>query len=192
MGVVKITSMYDEEREARSGKKYSVRVVKGVKYGTDESWEQPIFHNNKDLMRKIDNFGKGELANFKYEKNGKYYDVVDIVAPDAEIIEKIDSGEMIEKRAKPSGGGNKSSYASKGNSSGMSKEEWAEKDRATNVRIAKSVAIKLACENTKVGTAPEALIEQAMAYVPWLLDASDPVTVGDIDTGADGLEPPVE
>ena len=73
MSVIRIESIYDEQRTAKSGKKYGVTVVTGTRYGTDEKWEQPIFSNNKKILQQLAEFGKGDVANFKYEENGKFH-----------------------------------------------------------------------------------------------------------------------
>jgi hypothetical protein len=192
MSVIRIESIYDETRIAKgSGKPYKVTVVTGIKYGTDEEWQQPIFANDKSMLAKLSEFGKGDVANFKYEQNGKFFDLIDIQVPDKALIDKIDSGE-VDVPTKSQGGGKKNSSSNGFNGSTndkMSKAEWAEKDRLTNFRIAKAVALKAAVDNTKIGTNAETLIGLSEELIPWLLNTSEasPLTEGD-----DPLDPPTE
>ena len=188
MSVIRIESIYDEQRVAKSGKKYGVTVVTGTRYGTDEKWEQPIFSNNKKILQQLAEFGKGDVANFKYEENGKFHDLVTIEVPSKELISKIDTGE-VSTASKGGGGGKRSSNVSNTGSDKMSKGEWAEKDRLTIIRIAKAVALKAAVDNTKLGITPSALISMAEELIPWLMDTS---ITSNIDTGEDALSPPIE
>jgi hypothetical protein len=201
MGVIRISAIYDEQRTARgSGKPYSVRVVEGKKAGSDKDWMQPIFMNNKFLLDKLNQFGKGEYANFVYEKNTKngrdVFDLVDIREPDPEYVEKLESGEVVDSRVKTSSGGSgKSSSANKGGSS-LTKEEWAEKDRAKNMGIAKAVALKAAVElsaGKKGSVTTDELIDVANAFLPYLLDTEPLAEAPPWDTdGDDPLAPPTE
>jgi hypothetical protein len=187
MGIIKISDIYNETRTSKHGKKYTVRLVKGTKYGTDEAWEQPIFDNNKKLLAELDEFGKGDVANFVYKKNGNFYDVVSIEQPDPDMIAKIDSGE-VEVPTKKSGGGYSGGTRGGGakTSGGLTKEEWAEKDRLTNIRIAKAVALKAAVDVGK--KTAKTITAFADELVPYLLDTGSDDTK---DTGDDPLDPPV-
>ena len=191
MSVIKIESIYEEQRIAKqSGKPYKVTVVTGTKYGSGDSWEQPIFANNKSLLRQLSEFGKGDVANFKYEENGKYHDLISIEIPDKALIDKIDSGE-VNTSAKSQGGSGKKTYSGGSNTSSdkMSKAEWAEKDRLTIIRIAKAVALKAAIDNTKVGTKPCDLMEMADEFLPYLMDMDLSTGSG---SGGDPLDPPTD
>jgi hypothetical protein len=191
MSVIRINSIYEETRTSKAGKKYGVTVVTGTKYGTDDDWEQPIFSNNKKMLRQLEEFGKGDVANFRYEKNDRgYNDLVAVETPNKELIAKIDSGEVT-TFSKGGGGGKSSSNVSNGGGSDkMSKAEWAEKDRLTNIRISKAVALKVAADNAKTGTIPTALITFAEELMPWLLDTGNDGAVT-VDP-EDALSPPVE
>ena len=191
MSVIRIESIYKEKRISKAGKSYGVTVVTGTKYGTDENWEQPIFDNDKRMLAQLEEFGKGDVANFKYEKNGKFFDLTSIEIPDKALIDKIDSGDIDTDAKFRGGSGNKKSYGgSNGASDKMSKEEWAEKDRLTIIRIAKAVALKAAIDNSKVGTKPCDLMELADEFIPYLLD----VGINDVKTvdPEDALSPPIE
>lgn len=190
MTVARITGIYNETRTSKGGKEYQVRVVKGVKYGTEVDWEQPIFLNDKKILRKLEDYAKGDVANFKYEKKGNFFNLVDITDPDPEYLAKIDNGEVTEPR-RQTGGSSYSGGSKKTSSGGLTKEEWAEKDRVKTLAIAKAVALKAAVDNTKIGTTAEALIEFAEQLIPWLLKTGgrkDERT----DDGTDPLDPPVE
>src|SRR5210317_38458 len=99
MGVIHITNIYDEQRTARgTGKPYMVRIVEGTKVGTNKEWMQPIFMNNNRLIDALAQFGKGEVANFVYEKqtrNGReFFDLADIREPDEDYLEKLKSEDV--------------------------------------------------------------------------------------------------
>jgi len=196
MSVIKINSIYEEQRIAKaSGKPYKVTVVTGTRYGSDETWEQPIFANNKRLLQQLAEFGKGDVANFKYEENGKFHDLVSIEIPDKALIDKIDSGD-IDTPAKSQGGGNQnSSYSGykqgTGTSNKMSKAEWAEKDRLTIIRIAKAVALKAAIDNTKIGTKAETVCAHAEEFLSYLMSTNIGTTSIGVDKD-DPLDPPTD
>jgi hypothetical protein len=91
-----------------------------------------------------------------------------------------------------SGGGRKSTGGTTSKaSSTMSKEEWAAKDKATKESIARAVAIKLACDNTKVGTLPSVMVEQAVEYLPFLM-GEDEILFDKVEDPEDALSPPTE
>jgi hypothetical protein len=166
MPVVKIESIKDRTRTSKKGKKYKVVEVQGTKYGTDENWSTDIFKNQEDLLESLEEFGPGELVNFKFTKNGNFYDLTELSEPDAEMLEKIDAGEF-DAPKKTTGG------TRKGGGSTMSKEEWAEKDRLTNIRIAKAVALKAAIDMGKKTT--KTILAQAEEFLPYLLTTDDDV-----------------
>lgn len=182
MGIIRIDSIKDESRVSKQGKKYNVTCVRGTYYGSDDEWQQDIFKNDKKMLRKLEEFGKGDVANFVYEKNGTYFDLVDIREPEAEYLSKIDNGEV--ETGKPKKKYEKQTAKSTGNSNSMSKEEWAEKDRLTNIRIAKAVALKAAIDAGKKTV--KTIIPFAEELLPWLLDPEIAI-VGDLD---DPLDPP--
>jgi hypothetical protein len=71
----------------------------------------------------------------------------------------------------------------------MSKEEWAAKNEVDRIRIAKSVALKAAVENTKVGTKSLEIIAMANDFMPFLTnDKIEPDAM--LDAGEDGLDAP--
>ena len=189
MPVIKIDKIATRTKTSAKGKKYKVKTIEGVKYGSDEPWSVDVFINQTDLLEELDEFSPGELVNVKFKKNGNFYDVVGFEEPDAELIQKIDSGEF-ETPAKKTTGGKGSTSGGGARNSSMSKEEWAEKDRLTNIRIAKAVALKAAVDNTKMGTDAKALMEFADKLLPYLMNTKVPEKVA--DKGKDALDPPTE
>lgn len=187
MPIIKLTGVYTDKLGQSAAKR-----IEGTRIDNGAEWSKKFFADNKELMFQLEEFGVGDIINVKVQqgKNPMHWNIIGFYAVDEEYANKIKgtgapTGNPTAKRRSSS----PSPSPSKSSSSGMSKEEWAEKDRATQVRIAKAVAIKLACDNSKVGTAPEKLIEEANAYIPWLLDSSDPVPSV---TGDDPLDPPVD
>ena len=78
-------------------------------------------------------------------------------------------------------GGRKSGGGKGAKSNGLTKEEWAEKDRLTNIRIAKAVAIKVAAVAGK--TTPKAIMDLADKLLPYLMNT-------DVGEKEDPLDPP--
>ena len=164
MPIIEISSVKEQTRTSGKGNKYKVVVVEGTKYGTNgEEWSTNIFKNQTDLLDMLDEFGPGEMANFKFKKNGKFWDLQTIEAP---------TEENLEYAANPTPSSSPNSGVKK-SSNGMSKEEWAEKDRLTKESIARAVAVKLAMDNTKMGTKPDVIIKEAVEYLPYLLGVDD-------------------
>ena len=186
MPVIHIDKIADRTKTSAKGKKYKVVSVEGTKYGSDEPWTTDIFANKMELIDMLNEFGPGDTANFKFVKNGNFYDLSEIAEP---TEENLKYAEEHSNPTKQTTGGKSGSGGSTTKSSAMSKSEWAEKDRLTNIRIAKAVAIKLACDNTKVGTNMDALIDMAEELVPWLLDTDINSMGADPE---DALEPPTE
>jgi hypothetical protein len=118
----------------------------------------------------------------KHEKNGKFWNVSDIVALSEEEAESASNP--------PKRGGTKSSKSGGGkpnSSDSMSKAEWAEKDRITRLSIAKSASLKQAVANLKEGATANAVLKRAEEFLPYLLDLTEPATA---DDGTDPLDPP--
>ena len=189
MPVITISKIADRTKTSAKGKKYKVVSVEGTKYGSDETWTTDIFANKNELLDMLNEFGPGDTANFKFVKNGNFYDLTEIVEPTEENLEYAAENSSPRKSTggKPASSGGGGGGAKAGT---MSKGEWAEKDRLTNIRIAKAVAIKLACDNTKAGTNIDALIEMAEELVPWLLDTN--IAQPEPKGNDDPLDPPVE
>ena len=184
MPVIKIDKIADRTKTSKKGKKYKVVSVEGTKYGSDEPWTTDIFANKNELLDMLNEFGPGDTANFKFVKSGNFYDLTEIVEPTEENLEY--AADHVNPTKKTTGGAKTSTGGGGGGS--MSKGEWAEKDRLTNIRISKAVAIKLACDNTKIGTGVEALIKMAEELVPWLLDTD----INSLGAPEDALDPPTE
>jgi hypothetical protein len=85
----------------------------------------------------------------------------------------------------------KTNYGTKGsggakNNNGLSKEEWAEKDRKTNERIARAVALKGAIDNLKEGATVKSIFKRADELLVYLTDGAYAKKIDEDD----GLNPP--
>jgi hypothetical protein len=141
---------------------YDAIEVTGKKLDDGKSWSKSFFANNDDLVNALDDFGIGEEVNVVMEKKGKFWNIKDFKEMTPEDYEQVDSGGS-KKSAKKSTGGK-----STGSSGGMTKEEWAEKDRKTAHRIAKSVALKAAVDNLKEGATVKAIFKRADELLEYL------------------------
>lgn len=163
--------------------------IKGTRVDNGEEWSKKIFANNGEFLKILSEFGSGDNVNFVMKKEGRFWNIDTISAATEEQVNKAKNAGATSYDANPKA----TNYKAPAKSDKMTKEDWAEKDRITSLRIAKSVAIKLACDNSKVGTKPEALIYEAEKYVPWLLDDKtfDAGKVIDEAMGTnDALDPP--
>ena len=187
--IITISKVAERTKTSKAGKKYKVVEVTGNKYITEEEWTTNIFKNKTDLLEMLDEFGPGDVANFKFVKDGKWPELSEIVEPTPDDLdhakEQAENGDSYKKGG---GGGRKTSGGPSGGG-GMSKEEWAEKDRLTNIRIAKAVALKAAIDNRKEGTTLKTIIKLADEIVPWLLDTDINHMGADPE---DALDPPTE
>ena len=188
MPVITITKIADQTKTSAKGKKYKVVHVEGTKYGSEEEWSTDIFKNDTAVLDQLEDFGPGELANFKFKKNGNFWDLKTIEEPSEENLEYAANGPTQEHTSKKTTGG---MGKPAGNKPGMSKEEWAAKDQATKESIARAVAIKLACDNTKIGAPVAAIIKQAVKYIPFLMGEDEILFEGFKDP-EDALDPPTE
>ena len=186
--IITISSIKEKTKTSAKGKKYKVVEVVGTKWATEEEWSTAIFKNKTELLAMLEEFAPGDVANFKFDTSGKFPELATIEEPTKENLAYAEEKIKNPTSQKKTTGGTKSE-ASGGGGGSMSKGEWAEKDRLTNIRIAKAVAVKLACDNTKVGTDMGTLITMAEELIPWLLETdinhlgSDP---------EDALDPPVD
>lgn len=177
MPVIKVESI----GKVQKGKARLTEVT-GTKIDGSGDWKGSFYSSDTQLQEELSEFGKGDTVNVRMEKNARgYWDVKHFEEADADLIEKIKgkgSGSP-----KQYGGGSQSHVVAK--SGGMSKEEWAAKDKATKESIARAVAVKLANDNTKLGTKTSAIIDMATEFLPFLLDEEE-----DLNADADPLDPP--
>jgi hypothetical protein len=183
MPVIKISKIADRTKTSSRGKKYNVVEISGTKYGTDEEWSTNIFKNDTERLGMLEEFGPGDVANFKFTQNGNFWDLKEIVEPTEENLEYASK-----EQGKPSGRASKATTGGK-QSGGMSKEEWAEKDRLTNIRIAKAVALKAAVDVGKKTT--KTIIAMADELLPYLMDTSV-ASDSPLQDPEDALDPPTE
>jgi len=192
--IITISKIAERTRTSKAGKKYKVVEVTGNKWHTEEEWTTNIFKNKTDLLEMLEEFGPGDVANFKFVKDGQWPELNEIVEPTkAELDNAVEQAENGGNYKKGGSGGRSMGKSSKstGGGSGMSKEEWAAKDRKTQHSIARAVAIKLAMDNTKLGATPTSIIKQAVKYMPFLL-GEDEILFDKVADPEDALDPPTE
>jgi len=149
---------------------YDAIEVTGKRLDNGKTWSKPFFANNSDLENKLNDFTVGEDVNVVMEqgkKNPKFWNIVDF----KEVSE--DEREMAKTPYDPSSSGKKTGSGTSKRSGGddkMSKAEWAEKDRLTNIRIAKAVALKAAVDAGK--STPKAIMDMADKLIPYLMDTN--------------------
>lgn len=167
----------------KNGKVWTAFKIHGVKLEDGSDWSSTnIFDNqyNEELLGKLEELEAGEKYAILHKKNDQGYWTVSGVG---EVSEDKPSGPPKNMRGK----GTKSGTGKGGDT--MSKEEWAAKNEVDRIRIAKSVALKAAVENTKVGHNPEGVVEMAQAFMPFLTDDALPLDIP-FDVGEDGLDAP--
>lgn len=187
--IITLSKIAEQTKTSAKGKKYKVIHVEGEKWATNEAWSTDIFKNKTELLAMLDEFAVGDVANFKFDTSGRFPELTTIEEPTKENLAFAEEKAENPYPKKSTGGKAPSGGSSSGGGGSMSKAEWAEKDRLTNIRISKAVAIKVAVEAHKIGTNLATLIPFAEELLPWLLDTdinhlgSDP---------EDALDPPIE
>jgi hypothetical protein len=162
---------------------YDAIEVTGKQLDNGKTWSKSFFANNGNLVGALDEFGVGEDVNVVMEKKGKFWNIKDFKEMTDADYEQVGGGGS---KKRSTGGSGKGSTGSLAKSDGMSKEEWAEKDRITRMSIAKSVALKEAVNNLKEGATAAAVLKRANEYLPYLLDLDDSPFV----EAKDALDPP--
>ena len=190
--IITITKIANRTRVSKANKEYKVVAVEGTKYGTNEVWKKDIFANKTELVDMLNEFAPGEVVNFKHKKDGRgFWDLISIDTPTPEELDKaVNPPQDGPPPRRPATSGRGGSSGPKPKAGGMSKAEWAAKDAATKESIARAVAIKLAMDNTKVGTKADALIDHAMEFLPFLMGEDE--RLFDAPSPESALEPPVE
>jgi hypothetical protein len=156
--------------------------INGERLDSGEECTFKFFASDTKLANELEEYGAGEYINVKMAKNkNDFWDVTGFDTPDRDLIESVKG----KGREKPSEGWDKAKGGSKmGKSSSLSKEEWAAKDRKTAESIARAVSLKVANDNTKVGTTPKSIVVMAKEFESYLLGED---TKSD---GSDPLDPP--
>lgn len=163
-------------------------VIYGTKLEDGAAWNGKHIFEDKDnisLINVVKSLEQGERIDVKHVRAGngnwKTSEIVRLAGAEA--------------------AGTRSGKKQANNNDQMTKEDWAEKNKIDALRIAKSVALKAAVDNTKVGSHPEVVLEHAHTFLPFLLDDIHPMDFNkddyqgdadpDTDAGADDpLEPP--
>lgn len=189
MPVVTISSIKDVTRISQKGKKYKVVEVKGTKYGTDnEEWSTDIFKNKTDLIDSLDDFAPGETVNFKFQKNGNFYDLTDIAEPTEENLEFAKKAASSETGGPANSGGK-----SKGGWNGRTGEAY---DRSSSIYLAMDIATENKTAKGKIKV--EDLIEMAEDIFEYIHNGDNVYAAPEVDTddapfdGDDPLDPPVD
>jgi hypothetical protein len=166
-----------------NGKVWIAYKIIGIKLEDGKEWESTnIFDNpyNADILEELRGLEAGEKVAVKHTKNKQGYWTVSGLGKVSENPSRPASG---------AGGSSGSSSKKKGGDT-MTKEEWAKKNEVDRIRIAKSVALKAAVENTKIGADPDAVLKVAIKFMPFLTDDmlgdEVPFDMG----GEDGLDAP--
>lgn len=191
--ILKITAIADDKLGSHDAKR-----IEGTRIDNGEPWSKKFFANDKELRTQLDDFGVGDCVKIKLkqnEKNKRFWDIVRFDRPTEEEVNAVkDAG----KSGTPSssyskgGGGGKSS-------NGLTKEEWAEKDRKAKIGMSIHNSVAAAAQICKTGTSAEALVEYAKKLLPYLLREEVPVDVlvkidkpDFVGDKSDPLEPPVD
>jgi len=169
---IKFTEYQNVEGEKGNGDVWKAYTMYGSKIEDGTEWKSGnIFDNkfNTDIIKKLRRLEAGDKVDVKHTKNGKFWNVSDIVPLSEEEAVPYEGNPT-----KKSSGGTRSQGAGAGGTSDkMSKAEWAAKDRATKESIARAVALKVANDNTKVGSTANAIMKNAKEFLPYLLDEED-------------------
>lgn len=143
-----------------------------------EQWARSFFANNDKLQNELGNFGIGEMVNVQLTQKGKFWNITGFSAPSDDDIAnekaKIEErgGNPTRRPAQAAGGSTSTSKKA----DGMSKAEWAEKNRVDALAIARAVALKAAVESLKEGSAAKAILKRADELLPFLTgDTGDPL-----------------
>jgi hypothetical protein len=139
--------------------------------------------NTKGVLAKLFALESGDKVDVKHAKTNTGWAITDIVPT-------TDEEEKPSYPKRKSGGTQSQGRSASGTSDAMSKAEWAAKNETDRIRIAKSVALKAAIAGVKIGTKPEAIVELAQAFMPFLTDDKLPLSVNTLDDGTDPLDPP--
>jgi hypothetical protein len=172
------------DKTAKLGASDAIRVYGERTDGTE--WSRAFFANETDVAASLEEFGIGEWVKVKLvrdPKNAKYWNIKGFAAA-TEEDRNSEAKKPNEYRSKGTSSGSKTSGTSSGSNGGggsLTKAEWAEKNRKTEMSIAKAVAVKSAVAAGK--TTKAAIIKLADELLPYLLDTSP---VGD----SDPLDPP--
>ena len=178
---------------------FDAKVVTGTRLDDGAELEKKFFANNRKLADELADFGVGDNMNIKMAKKpgSKFWDITGFESPSAAMIEKVTGAGNPGNGA--GGGGGTAAYkpankaaAGGGKSGGLSKEEWAEKDRKMKIGMSIHNGIAAAAQVSKVGTSPAKLIEYATELLPFLMLTELPGSnvKTQEETAGDGLNPP--
>ena len=104
--IITISKVAEQTKTSRNGKKYKVIRVEGNKWASEEEWGTDIFKNKTELLDMLDEFGPGDVANFKFVKDGKWPELNEICEPTKEELvrearyDRAKAREYAERRAK--------------------------------------------------------------------------------------------
>lgn len=188
-----------ELNDAKLGK-FDAKQIEGTRIDNGEPWGKKFFANNRKLADELAEFGVGDNVNVKMVQEGKHWNIAGFTEVSEAMIEKVKAGgggyKGGDTNTKPAAGGYTKASTGGGKAKGgdsMSKAEWAAKDRATKVSIARAVALKCAIDfiGGKAKMDEDKLVASAAKFMPFLLDEAPKVDESPFVGGDDGLTPPV-
>jgi hypothetical protein len=197
-----LTGVYSDKLGSQDAKR-----IEGTRIDNGDEWSKKFFANNRELRTQLDDFGVGDNVDVQMLQDGKFWNIAAFNEIDPALVEQIagqgnkyDNDPTTTTFQTPSeegtkGGGKNPTAGVRrqvatagGTSDKMSKADWAAKDQATKESIARAVAVKLAVENTKVGTKVDAIINEAIQYLPFLMGEDEAL----FHSPEDALNPPIE
>jgi hypothetical protein len=181
---IKFKELEQIEGTKADGNVWTAFIIHGTKLEDGSPWKSGNIFDNKHMqgvLNKCRTLQLGDKINIEHVKNGRFWNISDVVHLTEQEAQNAEN-----YSAPKNGAGTPRGKAS----GGLSKEEWAEKDRVTSLRIAKSVGAKLAVEAGKKTV--KTITTFAEEILPWLLDTtpvstSTPVAAEGSD---DTLNPP--
>jgi hypothetical protein len=183
MPVVTISKISEQTKTSAKGKKYKVVTVEGTKYGSGEPWSTDIFKNKTELLDALDEFGTGEMVNFQFKKNGRFYDLVDISEPTEENLEFAKSYDANKSSNAGSVGGPKKW-------DGRTGEQW---NRSAAVYLAFDMIKSTLTEAALRKMSPEELMGETFRFAECLFNYVEHGDLGqNTESTGDALDPPID
>jgi hypothetical protein len=192
---IKFTEYQKMEGEKRDGSIWIAYKIHGTALESDntrkagDAWRSTnIFKqpDQEEVLSKLFALEAGDKVDVVHKKMKGGWGIVDIKPITEDDVRSAGNNPTRGYKKKAASGTDGGS--GNGKSDQMSKAEWAEKNRIDSIRIAKSVALKAAVENTKSGETAKNVLALADDFLPWLLDVEIGAPVA--DDGTDPLDPP--
>ena len=185
MPIITLKSLKDVTRTSAKGKKYKALEVVGTNVVDNQQWSTDIFKSQTDIVEKFDDFGAGETVNIRFQKNGTFWDVVDVTEASEEEIKQI--------KSKPTGG---PSSGGKGGWNGRTGDAY---DRSASIYLAydmiKGTTTEASLRKMDVFDLLANTIEIAEDVFSYIHDGKTPMGSDEspfVEDDDDPLEPPVD